>query len=56
MSNWTTDDVEFMDEGELKEALATLSGHSDAVQCCTFDKKGSFLLTGGSDATLRLWC
>ena len=24
MSNWTTDDVEFMDEGELKEALATL--------------------------------
>ena len=21
MSNWTTDDVEFMDEGELKEAL-----------------------------------
>ena len=24
MSNWTTDDVDFMDEGELKEALATL--------------------------------
>ena len=24
MSNWTTDDVEFMDECELKEALATL--------------------------------
>ena len=24
MSSWTTDDVEFMDEGELKEALATL--------------------------------
>jgi len=32
-----------------------MSGHNDAVQCCVFDRSGKFLVTGGSDATFRLW-
>ena len=41
---------------ELGELRTTMTGHSDAVQCCTFDRKGQWMVTGGSDATLRLWC
>ena len=37
-------------------ALATsLSGHDESVQCCAFDHKGEFIVTGGSDATMRTW-
>ena len=32
-----------------------MSGHNDAVQCCVFDRSSKFLVTGGSDATFRLW-
>ena len=40
------------------ELLQTMSGHSDAVQCCAFGSSAtapSFLITGGSDCTFRTW-
>jgi len=43
------------DKGELN-LVQPMLGHSDAVQCGVFDKKGKFLVTGGSDATMRMWC
>jgi len=42
-------------KGEMA-LLQPMQGHSDAVQCCAFDRKGKFMVTGGSDATLRIWC
>lgn len=30
-------------------------GHEDAVQCLMFDKSGEFMVSGGSDNTIRIW-
>ncbi len=38
-----------------KGKIASLSGHEDAVQCLVFDKAGEFLISGGSDHTVRIW-
>ncbi|XP_061182742.1 sperm-associated antigen 16 protein-like isoform X1 [Saccostrea echinata] len=35
--------------------LGTLVGHEDAVQCLMFDKTGEFMVSGGSDNTVRIW-
>nr|KAG5692362.1 hypothetical protein BaRGS_007975 [Batillaria attramentaria] len=35
--------------------VTSLVGHEDAVQCLTFDHTGEFLVTGGSDNTVRIW-
>ncbi|XP_059503021.1 sperm-associated antigen 16 protein isoform X2 [Stegostoma tigrinum] len=35
--------------------LYSLSGHEDAVQCVLFDHKGEYVVSGGSDGTIRLW-
>ncbi|XP_076456214.1 sperm-associated antigen 16 protein-like isoform X2 [Babylonia areolata] len=32
-----------------------LIGHEDAVQCVLFDRSGEFLVSGGSDNTVRIW-
>lgn len=37
------------------EMLAMLNGHENAVQSVLFDPRGQYLLSGGSDATFRLW-
>ena len=34
---------------------ATLEGHTSLVRCVAFSPDGALLVTGGSDATLRLW-
>lgn len=43
-------------DSQTKELRHTMAGHSEAAQCCAFDRKGKFLVTGGSDATMRMWC
>ncbi|KAL8588698.1 hypothetical protein ACOMHN_046470 [Nucella lapillus] len=35
--------------------LMPLIGHEDAVQCVLFDRSGEFLVSGGSDNTVRIW-
>ncbi|EDV20978.1 uncharacterized protein TRIADDRAFT_31080, partial [Trichoplax adhaerens] len=35
--------------------VTTLNGHEDAVQTVAFDQSGEYLLSGGSDATIRIW-
>ncbi|KAL3836745.1 hypothetical protein ACJMK2_022162 [Sinanodonta woodiana] len=35
--------------------LSSLVGHEDAVQCLLFDRSGEFLVSGGSDCTVRIW-
>ncbi|KAK3106404.1 hypothetical protein FSP39_019312 [Pinctada imbricata] len=35
--------------------ISPLVGHEDAVQCLTFDKSGEFMVSGGSDNTVRIW-
>uniref|UniRef100_H2YSK2 Uncharacterized protein n=1 Tax=Ciona savignyi TaxID=51511 RepID=H2YSK2_CIOSA len=35
--------------------VTMLAGHDDAVQAVTFDLGGQFMLSGGSDGTLRVW-
>ncbi|KAI0233259.1 Sperm-associated antigen 16 protein [Lamellibrachia satsuma] len=35
--------------------VTSLAGHEDAVQCLVFDKSGDFLVSGGSDLTIRIW-
>jgi WD40 repeat protein len=32
-----------------------LTGHEEAVQSVLFDKTGEFLLSAGSDGTVRIW-
>lgn len=32
-----------------------LPGHPDAVQSVVFDKAGQYLLSAGSDGTMRIW-
>ena len=32
-----------------------LTGHEDAVQSVLFDHAGEFLLSAGSDGTIRIW-
>ena len=41
---------------EVATALATeLTAHEDAVQSVLFDHLGEFLVSGGSDGTVRIW-
>lgn len=35
--------------------MTSLVGHEDAVQCLVFDRLGEFLVSGGSDLTVRIW-
>ncbi|XP_072902559.1 sperm-associated antigen 16 protein isoform X1 [Hemitrygon akajei] len=35
--------------------LHSLVGHEDAVQCALFDHKAEYVMSGGSDGTVRLW-
>ncbi|KAL1529606.1 hypothetical protein AB1Y20_000549 [Prymnesium parvum] len=35
--------------------LQSMSGHTDAVQCCVFAADSSMLVSGGSDMTFRTW-
>ena len=34
---------------------ATLSGHTDEVNCVTFSSDGRSLVSGGVDMTVKLW-
>ena len=35
--------------------ISSLVGHEDAVQCLIFDRTGEFMVSGGSDCTVRVW-
>ncbi|KAK6183538.1 hypothetical protein SNE40_011003 [Patella caerulea] len=35
--------------------ITALYGHEDAVQCSLFDQSGEFMVSGGSDCTVRIW-
>ena len=35
--------------------VTTLVGHDDAVQSVVFDKSGEFMVSGGTDCTVRIW-
>ncbi|XP_069589509.1 sperm-associated antigen 16 protein isoform X1 [Ranitomeya imitator] len=35
--------------------LTSLDGHEDDTQCVIFDHKGDYLISGGSDGTVRFW-
>ncbi|XP_071943272.1 sperm-associated antigen 16 protein-like [Antedon mediterranea] len=35
--------------------VSNLTGHEDAVQAVMFDRNGEFLVSGGSDSTIRIW-
>ncbi|XP_053326817.1 sperm-associated antigen 16 protein isoform X2 [Spea bombifrons] len=35
--------------------LASIEGHEEAAQCVLFNHKGDYLISGGSDGTVRLW-
>ncbi|XP_071977464.1 sperm-associated antigen 16 protein isoform X1 [Engystomops pustulosus] len=35
--------------------LMSLEGHEDDAQCVIFDHKGDYLISGGSDGTVRFW-
>ena len=35
--------------------VTSLIGHEDAVQTSLFDRAGEFLISGGSDYTVRIW-
>ncbi|KAK7092902.1 sperm-associated antigen 16 protein-like [Littorina saxatilis] len=35
--------------------ITPLVGHEDAVQCVVFDRSGEFMVSGGSDNTVRIW-
>ncbi|XP_033102274.1 sperm-associated antigen 16 protein-like [Anneissia japonica] len=35
--------------------VSNLTGHEDAVQSVIFDRTGDFLVSGGSDSTVRIW-
>ncbi|XP_041432811.1 sperm-associated antigen 16 protein isoform X2 [Xenopus laevis] len=35
--------------------LESLDGHEDDVQCVTFNHNGDYLISGGSDGTVRIW-
>jgi len=41
-----------LEEGKL---LNDLEGHEDAVQALLLDPAGQFMLSGGSDHTVKLW-
>ncbi|XP_064643835.1 sperm-associated antigen 16 protein-like [Lineus longissimus] len=35
--------------------VASLVGHEDAVQAAMFDRTGEFMVSGGSDCSIRIW-
>jgi len=35
--------------------ISSLVGHEDAVQCLIFDRAGEYMVSGGSDCTIRIW-
>lgn len=35
--------------------ISSLVGHEDAVQCLIFDRSGEYMVSGGSDCTVRVW-
>lgn len=35
--------------------ISSLVGHEDAVQCLIFDRTGEYMVSGGSDCTIRIW-
>ncbi|WAR05260.1 SPG16-like protein [Mya arenaria] len=35
--------------------ISSLVGHEDAVQCLIFDRSGEYMVSGGSDCTIRIW-
>lgn len=35
--------------------ISSLVGHEDAVQCLIFDRAGEYMVSGGSDCTIRTW-
>ena len=35
--------------------VTSIAGHEDAVQCLAFDRGGEFLVSGGSDLTVKVW-
>ncbi|OWF39576.1 sperm-associated antigen 16 protein-like isoform X1 [Mizuhopecten yessoensis] len=35
--------------------VSPLIGHEDAVQCLIFDRSGEYMVSGGSDCTVRIW-
>ena len=37
------------------QKVTSLAGHEDAVQALTFDFHGEFLVSAGSDHTVRIW-
>ncbi|XP_069839308.1 sperm-associated antigen 16 protein [Dendropsophus ebraccatus] len=39
----------------LSGQLTSLAGHEDDAQCVIFDHKGDYLISGGSDGTVRFW-
>ncbi|KAJ8307540.1 hypothetical protein KUTeg_015624 [Tegillarca granosa] len=42
------------DPADLNQ-ITSLVGHEDAVQCSVFDRSGEFMVSGGSDCTVRIW-
>jgi WD40 repeat protein len=51
------------DDGSMKvfdtasmAALGSLRGHEDAVQACAFSSDSTYMVSGGSDHTFRVWC
>lgn len=35
--------------------LATLLGHSEKINCCSYSSDGSFIISGSNDMTTRVW-
>ncbi|XP_013086434.2 sperm-associated antigen 16 protein-like isoform X1 [Biomphalaria glabrata] len=39
----------------LSGMITSLAGHEDSVLCLLFDSSGDFMVSGGSDNTIRIW-
>jgi WD40 repeat protein len=42
-------------QGERPREVSLLSGHTDAVRACVLSRDGARAVTGGTDATVRVW-